>query len=101
MFEREQYEHRHISHLGAQEFIRKIATVDHVNLIDADGHLISMLEYIFPASGARVFLGLGSRHTSAAALSEACDAVVFTVQGSIGAIHATRDRDYSHLNGYL
>lgn len=82
-------EHRHASHPAAQDLIRKLASVDHVYLLDQKGNLISLLEYIFPPGGPRA-LGLGSRHTSAAALSANCDVVVFTVQGSTGKIRAYR-----------
>jgi len=80
-------EQRHIRHPGAQELIRKIASIDHVYMVDRRGYLVAMLEYIFPPGGPRA-LGLGSRHTSAAALSANCDVVVFTVQGSTGTIRA-------------
>lgn len=82
-------EHRRVGHPAAQELIRKLASVDHVYLVDQDGNLVSLLEYIFPPGGPRA-LGLGSRHTSAAALSANSDVVVFTVQGSTGKIRAYR-----------
>lgn len=81
--------HRRVGHPAAKELIRKLASVDHVYLVDPEGNLVSLLEYIFPPGGPRA-LGLGSRHTSAAALSANCDVVVFTVQGSTGKIRAYR-----------
>ncbi|MGD2114409.1 MAG: diadenylate cyclase, partial [Acidobacteriota bacterium] len=81
--------HRHAGHPAAQELIRKLAPVDHVYLLDREGSLVALLEYIFPPGGPRA-VGLGSRHTSAAALSANTDVVVFTVQGSTGKIRAYR-----------
>jgi hypothetical protein len=78
---------RQVGSPEARQLIRKLAPVDHVYLVDTHGYLHSLVEYIFPPEGPQA-LGLGSRHTSAAALSAAVDVVAVTVQGSTGTIRA-------------